>query len=110
MDPINGELLYEMTTMFIKTMMKPFEMHEDNEEEKRMFLSRIMCYCEHYLDKNMEPNTPAAQDGWLSLIDAFGNVHQIPYRGVWTIEQLKEYITAKHNVKPESLNITIMSP
>ena len=110
MSLFNPDLLFEMTTMFIQNMLKPFDEQEAAEEEKREFLNRVVCYCTHVMDKNEEPSTAAAQDGWLKLIDRFGAVHQVAYRGVWTIEQLKNLIDAKHHISPEDQNITIMTP
>jgi len=101
------DLCFLMTTMFIDTINKSFDLKEMTEESKMAYLSKVIHYCEHINDQNYEPAKPAAQDGWL-LFQKDGEHHDFAYRGIWSIGKLKELLALQHNVKPEDLHIKII--
>ena len=105
-----SELNYQMTTMFIQQMVKNFQLVEASESEIRSYLHKVFNFCQNAsTENNFAPTTVAAQDGWLLLKDLEGREHQVPYRGVWTIENLKDYIQLKHNIAPDHQHLTMVA-
>ena len=108
MTRINDDLFFLMTTMFIENITKTYDLQEMTEDSKLMYLRKVIHYCEHFYDQNYEPKRPAAQDGWLLLTDDRGQAHEVAYRGIWSIEKLKELIAMQFSMKPEDLHIKIV--
>jgi hypothetical protein len=107
-----ADLNYQMTTMFIQRLIKNFQMVKASEYELRSYLDKVFHFCQNAcVENNFELTTVAAQDGWLVLRDSDGTEHQVPYRWVWTIENLKDYIKIKHSSTPErqDLNVSVKS-
>jgi hypothetical protein len=102
------ELFYEMTVMFIQNMLKSFDKLEVYEEEKLRYLEKLRHFCQNAsITNNYEPTTVEAQDGWLMLKDLEGTQHQVPYRGVWSIETLKTFIETKHGIAPNDQHLAV---
>ena len=103
-----GDFNYQMTTMFIQHLIKNFQMVKASENEIRSYFHKVFHFCQNAcVENNFEPTVAAAQDGWLVLRDSDGTEHQVPYRGVWTIENLKDYIKIKHGITPERLDLSV---
>ena len=102
------ELFYQMTVMFMQNILKSFDKLDVAEEEKVRYLDRMRHYCQNAgMNNNYEPTEPASQDGWMLLKDLEGMQHQVPYRGVWTIETLKTYIETKHGIAPKDQHLAV---
>ena len=101
------DLFFLMTTMFIDNINRSFDLQEMTVESKAAYLSKVIHYCERLHDQNYEPKTPAAQDGWL-LFQKDGKDHDVAYRGIWSIEKLKELISLQFSVQPDDLHIKII--
>jgi hypothetical protein len=123
-----NELFYTMTTMFIDNIINTYDLQETSDEPKLKFLRNIVQYCERHYDQTYEGHHPKAQDdytgqgaplpassrrcghedGWLVLKDQKGEKHDVAYRGIWSIEKLKELMAAQFSVKPEDLHMTLV--
>ena len=108
MPKLNDDLLYLMTTMFIENIMKTYDLQEMTEDNKLMYLRKVIHYCEHFYDQSYEPKRPAAQNGWLVLRDDRGQKHEVAYRGIWSIEKLKDLLALQFSVKPEDLHLNVV--
>ena len=103
-----NELFYTMTTMFIDNIIKTYDLQETDDETKLNFLRNVVQYCERHYDQTYEGNHPKAQDGWLILTDSKGEKHDVAYRGIWSIEKLKELMALQFSVKPEDLHLMMV--
>ena len=123
-----NELFYTMTTMFIDNIIKTYDLQETTDETKLNFLRNVVQYCERHYDQTYEGNNPKAQDdyagqgaplpassrrcghedGWLLLKDDKGEKHDVAYRGIWSIEKLKELMALRFSVKPDELHLTLV--
>ena len=108
MPKVNDELFFTMTTMFIDNIIKNYDLQEMTEETKLNYLRNIVQYCERHYDQTYEGNHPKAQDGWLALVDSKGEHHDVAYRGIWSIEKLKELMALQFSVKPEDLHLKLI--
>ena len=102
------ELLFTMTTMFIDNIIKTYDLQETSDEMKLNYLRNVVQYCERHYDQTYESHLPKAQDGWLLLKDDKGEKHDVAYRGIWSIEKLKELMALRFSVKPDDLHITMV--
>ena len=103
-----NELFYTMTTMFIDNIVNTYDLQETTDETKLNFLRNVIQYCEKHYDQTYEGNQPKAQDGWLLLKDDKGEKHDVAYRGIWSIEKLKELMALRFSVKPDELHLTLV--
>ena len=103
-----NELFYTMTTMFIDNIINTYDLQETSDEPKLNFLRNIVQYCERHYDQTYESHHPKAQDGWLALKDQKGEKHDVAYRGIWSIEKLKELMALRFSVKPGDLHVTMV--
>ena len=103
-----NELFYTMTTMFIDNIIKKYDLQEMTKETKVNYLRNIVQYCERHYDQTYEGNHPKAQHGWLVLKDQKGEKHDVAYRGIWSIEKLKELMALQFSVKPEDLHLMMV--
>ena len=103
-----NELFFTMTTMFIDNIINTYDLQETTDETKLNFLRNVIQYCERHYDQTYEGNNPKAQDGWLLLKDDKGENHDVAYRGIWSIEKLKELMALRFSVKPEDLHLTLV--
>ena len=101
------DLFFLMTTMFIDNINRSFDLREMTEESKMTYLRKVIHYCEHLSDQSYEPRTAAANDGWL-LFQKDGKDHDFAFRGIWSIEKLKELLSLQYEVKPDDLHIKII--
>ena len=108
MSKVRDELFFSMTMMFKDNMVKTYDTQELTEESKLNYLRNIVQYCERLYDQTYESKHPKAQDGWLLLKDQNGEQHDVAYRGIWSIEKLKELMAAQFSVKPEDLHMTLV--
>ena len=103
-----NELFYTMTTMFIDNIIKTYDLQESDDEPKLNFLRNVVQYCERHYDQTYEGNHPKAQDGGLVLKDQKGEKHDLAYRGIWSIEKLKELMALQNSVQPDDLHLTLV--
>ena len=103
-----NELFYTMTTMFIDNIIKTYDLQESDDETKLNFLRNVVQYCERQYDQTYEGNNPKAQDGWLLFTDSTGEKHEVAYRGIWSIEKLKELMALRFSVKPDDIHMTLL--
>ena len=108
MPKVNDELFFTMTTMFIDNIINNYDLQEMTEETKLNYLRNVVQYCERHYDQTYEGNHPKAQDGWLLLIDSKGEKHDVAYRGIWSIEKLKELMALQFSVKSDDLHISLV--
>ena len=101
-------LHFEMTMMFIDNILKTYDMQDVSKESKVTYLKRIIQYCERKYDQEYEPAKMGSADGWLLLKDKEGKEHDVAYRGVWSIEKLKDLLSDQFSCKPDDLHITVI--
>ena len=92
MPKINNDLLFKISAMFIQNIMRTYDLQEPHEEAKLSYLNKLSRYCEHCYDQRYEPKQGNG-DGWLLLKDSKGESHDVAYRGVWTIDKLKDLLS-----------------
>ena len=108
MPKVSDDLFFEMTMMFIDNILKTYDVQDVSEESKLAYLKKVVQYCEHRYDHNYEPKTLAAADGWLLLKDKEGKSHDVAYRGMWSIEKMKDLLAIQFVVKPEDLHLMLV--
>ncbi len=107
-----AELFNETTIMYLQYMVKAMDARGEPDSAKEFYLKRVRAWCEkasRTKTYDLPPHAGAAQDGWLLLKDAYGHKHQVPYRGCWTIENLKDYIEATHQIPPDTQHLTVVT-
>ena len=106
------ELFFNMTTMFIDNIVKTYDLQETDDESKLNYLRNVVKYCERHYDQTYEGNNPQAQDGhedgWMLLKDDKREQHDVSYRGIWSIQKLKELMALRFLVKAEDLHLTLV--
>ena len=108
MPKVSDELFFEMTMMFIDNILKTYDVQDVSEESKLAYLKKVVQYCEHTYDHNYEPKTASGADGRLLLLDKEGNSHDVAYRGIWSVDQLKDLMAGQFSLKPDDLHFMVV--
>jgi hypothetical protein len=108
MPKVLDDLHFDMSMMFIDNNLKTYDVQDVSEESKVKYLRRIIQYCERKYDQEYEPQKSGASDGWLLLKDQEGKSHDVAYRGVWSIEKLKDLLADQFSCKPDDLHLSVL--